>query len=209
MVSSSNRRKNNSYVPLPTISRDEFVSGGTDERFRDIVYAMVAGLDILIACRTLFGKLVGVTGSQFAVLFGVAYRQGTEGVTIRQLADHVRLAQPHVTTEVGRLIRAGFLVKKPHPLDRRSVLVLLSERGRAAVAQLSPTIRQTNDRLFADIASAELEQVGRVMKILATNAEAALVELNHRQAVSASRRLQERGGSPGRRRPTSRAARAL
>ena len=194
MASRSNTAKSGSYVPPPTISRREFVSGGIDERFRDIVYAMVAGLDSLMACRTLFGKAAGVTGSQFAVLFGVAYRQGTDGVTIRQLADHVRLAQPHVTTEVGRLIRAGFLVKKPHPSDGRSVLVFLSERGRAAVSQLAPTIRRTNDRLFADIGSAELEQVGRVMKTLATNAEAALAELRHREVTSASRRLRDRSG---------------
>lgn len=172
------------YVPGPTISRPEFVSDGTDERFREIIYAMVAGLDSLMACRATFGKLVGLTGSQFAVLVGVAYRQGIDGVTIRDLAEHVRLAQPHVTTEVGRLIRRGYLIKKPHVSDRRSVLVSLSKKGEAAVSWLLPTIRKTNDRLFANISSAELVKVGRMMRKLGANAKVALAELPPNEMTS-------------------------
>jgi DNA-binding MarR family transcriptional regulator len=186
MARRSKRSKTREYVPPPTISRQEFVSDGTDEGFREIIYAMVAGLDSLMACRAAFGKLVGLTGSQFAVLIGIAYRQGSDGVTIRELAEHVQLAQPHVTTEVGRLIRRGYLVKKPHAVDRRSVLVSLSEKGEAAVSRLVPTIRNTNDRLFVDISSAELERVGRTMRKLVANAEAALVELPPRQMTDSN-----------------------
>ena len=61
-----------------------------------------------LACRDAFGRELDLTPSQFVVLMGVAHCQGTEGVTIRELADHVALASTHVTTEVGRLERTGF-----------------------------------------------------------------------------------------------------
>ncbi len=201
------RRAKRAYVPPPTISRQEFVSGGTDERFREIIYAMVAGLESLMACRTSFGKLVSLTGSQFAVLVGVAYRQGSTGVTIRELAEHVRLAQPHVTTEVGRLIRKGYLVKKPHVSDRRSVLVSLSEKGEAAVSRLAPTIKRINDRLFAGITSAELEQSERMMRKLVANAEAALADLPRKQMTEAEKRSAKSDGAGEEKVQTGRAAR--
>lgn len=208
MAGKSKRSKSPVYVPPPTISRQEFVSGGTDERFREIIYAMVAGLDSLMACRAAFGKVVDLTGSQFAVLVGVAYGQGSEGVTIRALAEHVRLAQPHVTTEVGRLIRRGYLVKKPHGLDRRSVLVSLSEKGETAVSQLIPIMRTTNDRLFAGISSPELEQVGRTMRRLVSNGESALVELRRQMRDFSKRSIKANTSGEGRVQ-TSRAARSL
>ncbi len=88
MAGNSKRSESPVYVPPPTISRQEFVSGGTDERFREIIYAMVAGLDSLMACRAAFGKVVDLTGSQFAVLVGVVeiLRRGGHG---ELLADAV------------------------------------------------------------------------------------------------------------------------
>ena len=56
------------------------------------------------------------------VLIGAAYAQGRDGVSIRSLADHIQLAPTHVTTEVGRLIRKGLLMKKINPFLRIPVV---------------------------------------------------------------------------------------
>lgn len=165
------------YRPPATISAEEFLREGSDEAFREVIYAMVLGLGRLLACRELFGRYLGLTGSQFAVLIGVAYRQGAEGVAIRDLAAHVLLAPTHVTNEVGRLMRRGLLDKVPSPVDRRSVLVSLTAEGEAAVARIAPLVRDANDLLFAGIRPAELEQAGSVMRRLAENSEQALSEL--------------------------------
>jgi DNA-binding MarR family transcriptional regulator len=76
---------------------------------------------------------MGLTGSQFAVMIGTAYRQKAEGVSIRTLAEYVQLAPPHVTTEVGWLIRKGLLIKRANPQDGRGVLVRLSRHGEGAI----------------------------------------------------------------------------
>jgi DNA-binding MarR family transcriptional regulator len=181
MAKRSAPSRTSDYVPPRTTSLKEFLSNGSDEEFREVIYMMIAGLDSLLACRHDFGKLVGLTGSQFAVLIGVAYRQGIDGVTIRELADHLRLAPPHVTTEVGRLIRKGLLHKKPHMSDRRSVLVSLSQSGEGAIARLSPIMCKVNDLLFADVGSKDLAAVGKTMRTLVLNSQIALAELRRHQ----------------------------
>jgi DNA-binding MarR family transcriptional regulator len=171
-----------SYVPPLTISRADFLKDGHDRAFRDGLYVMVMALDGLLRCRDQFGRALGLTGSQFAVLIGAAYRQGPDGVTIRDLAEHVRLAPPHVTTEVSRLIKMGLLVKRPNKVDRRSVLVSLSPSGETAVEQVTPMVRGVNDVLLQNISHSDFQAVVRVMRLLMVNTDTAFSEL-HRGGI--------------------------
>jgi DNA-binding MarR family transcriptional regulator len=132
---------------------------------------MVTALDGLLRCRDIFGKALHLTGSQFAVLIGTAYQQGSKGVTIRDLAEHVRLAAPHVTTEVSRLIKKDLLVKRPHDFDGRSVLVSLSPFGEAEIERVTPLVREVNDILFDGISHADFQIVARVTRILMKNVQ--------------------------------------
>lgn len=187
------------FVPPLTISRPEFITGGIDADFRNVIYAMVLGLQRLMACREAFGSHLGLTGSQFAVLIGTAYRQGRDGVTIKDLSDHVLLAATHVTTEVGRLMRKGLLVKRPNSQDRRSVLVCLTARGEAAVRAVTPVVRDVNDILFAGIGARELQAAGRVLKMVALNSDAALEHTRAPRRGERPRRrsVQRAGGAAG------------
>ncbi len=165
------------FHPPQTISRAEFLTEGRDDRFRETIYLMVESLDRLVSCREAFGRHIGLTASQFAVLIGTAYRQGESGVTIGDLANHIALAQPHVTTEVGRLKRRGLLSKRPNAADRRSVLVCLTPAGEDAVLRVSPLVREVNDLLFQGISAEDLEAVRAVSSRLVVNAEFALAAL--------------------------------
>ena len=171
------------FRPPRTISRRDYLRNGRDEWFREVIYAAVEALSSLLACRTGFGRALGLTATQFAVLMGTALRQGRDGVTIRDLARHVALAPTHVTTEVGRLIRRGYLAKRPSPRDRRSVLVSLTARGEQAVTGVAPLVRRTNDFLFHGIAAKELEAVSRTMRRITANAVLALAEMRRRERL--------------------------
>jgi DNA-binding MarR family transcriptional regulator len=161
----------------PTISRRDYFSEGSDDRFRDGLYRLVQALGRLVVCREAFGRRLGLTGSQFAVLMGVAYRQGDAGVTIAALASHIGLAATHVTTEVGRLIRKGLLVKRRNESDGRSVLVSLSARGEAAIAAVVPMVRGINDLLFASIGRGQFDAMNEFATRLLANAEHAVAEI--------------------------------
>lgn len=162
-------KQQKAYVPPLTVSHPALLLDGRDMRFRDTLYLLVLVLGQLLDCREAFGKRAGLTGSQFAVLFGVAYSQGEAGVTIRALAHHVHMADTHVTTEVGRMARRGLLEKRPNAADGRSVLVTLSGAGRALVEELAPYIRSVNDSLFEGIGAEDLERMRAILGRLAGN----------------------------------------
>jgi DNA-binding MarR family transcriptional regulator len=171
------------YRPPQTISRRDYLRHGRDEWFREVIYTTVQALGRLIACREAFGRALDLTATQFAVLMGTAYRQDGHGVSIGELARHISLAPSHVTTEVGRLIRAGYLVKRPNPEDGRSVLVSLSGRGEAAIARVAPLVRRVNDLLFDGIAAGELDSAATVMRRIVLNSEFAMAEIRTRETT--------------------------
>ncbi|WP_424137245.1 MarR family winged helix-turn-helix transcriptional regulator [Roseomonas chloroacetimidivorans] len=155
---------------------------GSDIAFRGALYRMVRTLGTLIDCREAFGRAMGLTGSQFVVIIGVAYQQGTDGVSIRQLADHIHIASTHVTTEVGRLMRKGLLVKRANLQDKRSVLVSLSAKGEQAIDAVTPFVREINDHLFQGFSQAEFEAQDAFMTRFAENGARALAAIERAEA---------------------------
>lgn len=164
------------FPPL-TVSRPDYLKGGSDAWFRQVIYRLIQSAEALERCRTAFGQRIGLTGNQYLVLMGAAYLGRTEGVGIGALAAHIGLAAPHVTTEAGRLARRGLLTKRPNPEDRRGVLVALSPEGKAAVAEVITLVRPVNDILFDGISPADLAAALAVAARLAANSEAALARL--------------------------------
>jgi DNA-binding MarR family transcriptional regulator len=174
------------FVLPATVSHPELLTGGHDDGFRETLYMMVLSLGRLLTCREAFGRALGLTGSQFAVLIGTAYQQNTSGVTIRVLADHVMLAPTHVTTEVGRLIRKGLLVKRPNEEDGRSVLVSLSPRGEAALVELTPFLRRVNDLLFQNVSRTNFELISKFFRTFSLNTDHALEEIRRSKVARKS-----------------------
>ena len=125
--------------------------------------------------------------SQFIVLIGAAYRQGSDGVSIRALADHTQLAATHVTTEVGRLIDKGLLTKSAEPADRRGVLVRLTPKGEAAIRDVNPLLRRVNDCLFQNISREDFAVVARFLPTFALNTENATAEIRRAERERATR----------------------
>ena len=170
-------RRSQEFVPPATITLPALLVAGSDVSFRETLYKMVFAFSRLVSCREAFGRRLSLTPSQFVVLIGAAYRQGTEGVSIRVLADHTQLAATHVTTEVGRLIDKGLLMKSANPKDRRGVLVRLTPKGEAAIHDINPLLRRVNDCLFQDVSREDFAVVARFLSTFALNTENALAEI--------------------------------
>jgi len=165
------------YVPPLTVSHEDLLEGGQDRSFRQTLYKMVTTFSRLQSMRESFGRAIGLTSSQFAVLIGVAYTQGESGVTIRQLAEHVQLASTHVTTEVGRLCHQGLLVKRENAEDGRSVLVCLTRKGEQRLNEVAPLVRRTNDILFENVDRAAFARLDAFLSLFDGNTARALDEL--------------------------------
>lgn len=157
------------------------LKSGGDVAFRETLYLMALAFSRLYTCREAFARALGLTASQFIVLIGTAYRQGSEGVTIRALADHTQLAPTHVTTEVGRLISRGLLIKQANTRDRRSVLVRLTRKGEDAIRAVNPLLRRVNNLLFKDVSRDEFAVISRFLERFSLNSEYALAEIRRSQ----------------------------
>ena len=180
-------RRGKAFVPPPTITLPSMLKSGGDVAFRETLYLMALTFGRLHTCREAFGRVLDLTASQFIVLIGTAYQQGSDGVSIRALADHTQLAATHVTTEVGRLIGKGLLTKQASMLDRRSVLVRLSPKGEDAIRAVIPLLRRVNDLLFADVSREDFAAVSSFLERFALNSEYALAEIRRSERARNAR----------------------
>jgi len=72
---------------------------------------------------------VGVGTSEAAALGELRHRGP---LSPSALAKRLGLASASITSLLDRLELAGMVARQPHPTDRRSLFVMLTERGRAA-----------------------------------------------------------------------------
>jgi DNA-binding MarR family transcriptional regulator len=184
------------FVPPLSISHPQLLVSGSDARFREMIHLMVLAFGRLQSFREAFGRAIALTGSQFIVLIATARQQGTEGVSIRALSDHTHLAATHVTTEVGKLIGMGLLIKSANMRDRRGVLVRLSPNGEAAIHEVTPFVRRVNDLLFQRVTARDFAIIMEFLSLLALNTEYATAEIRRseleRDAHSGPRKARRR-----------------
>lgn len=167
------------FAPPLSVGRAEVLLDGSDVAFRKVIYGLFVCGARLHQCRDAFGAAIGLTGVQYTLLMATAHLQeGREqeghGVGIRALADHLHVAMPHVTTEVGKLVRAGMLAKRPNPRDRRGVLVSLTPAAEAALERLAPFLREINDTLFDNVSRENFEALAQFVDRFTDNSERAV-----------------------------------
>lgn len=81
--------------------------------------------------RLRFEREEGVTLNQLSVL-GALERHGP--LPVGELANHERVRPPSMTRTVSALESAGLVVREPHGLDGRVILVRITESGKAYTA---------------------------------------------------------------------------
>jgi len=162
------------FQPPLSVTRPELLHDGTDATFREVIWELLVVANRLQKFPEAFGRHLGLSSAQYAVLIATAHIQGTRGTGIRRLADHMHLPAPHVTTTVGRLVAAGLLEKRPNPEDGRGVLVSLSPEGEAALERLAPFQQQVNNALFGGLSTKEFATFGQLIGTMVGNSRRAL-----------------------------------
>jgi DNA-binding MarR family transcriptional regulator len=162
------------FQPPLSVTRPELLRDGSDAAFREVIWDLLIVAGRLQKFPEAFGRELGITSAQYAVLIATAHIQGTRGSGIRQLADYMHLPAPHVTTTVGRLVAVGLLAKKPNPEDGRGVLVSLTAEGEAALDRLAPFQQQVNDALFGGLSRDQFDSFARLIETMVGNSRRAL-----------------------------------
>jgi DNA-binding MarR family transcriptional regulator len=75
----------------------------------------------------------------------------------RVLADALGVTPRNVTGLVDGLERTGYVTRQPHPVDRRSTLVSLTDHGTEVTAQMQKGQEHFARLLFAELTDAQLD----------------------------------------------------
>jgi DNA-binding MarR family transcriptional regulator len=93
---------------------------------------------------------LGLTSGQFSLMMSL---NRPEPASLGSVASVLAMDRTTLTAALKPLERRGLVESRPHPKDRRSRLLALTEEGRSLLADALPVWRQTHaeiDRLLAD-----------------------------------------------------------
>jgi DNA-binding MarR family transcriptional regulator len=156
--------------PLST-SAAALLENGSDGRFRAMVYDLLALEAQMREARDRLAVEMGVSGPGYMIVMVIAQKQA-EGIGINSIARQLHVSGAFVTTEVGKLVRAGLVDKRRNPEDRRGVLLRLTAAGEARVKAIAPDIRAVNDYFFGDLRAAEFDSLSRLAARLGSKSAA-------------------------------------
>ncbi|MFV1996230.1 MAG: MarR family winged helix-turn-helix transcriptional regulator [Verrucomicrobiales bacterium] len=121
------------------------------------------------------GKLDGNGGLQPGMRHLFCALAHQDGMTVSELADHLRMAKSSITGAIKRMETAGLAEMKPDATDLRIKRVVLTERGRAlqpACARIDAVISEKLDTEFTAEERDQLPQMlDRLIRLLAAAEE--------------------------------------
>lgn len=112
-------------------------------------------------------------GVKQTVATALAVIDGAERpLTPSEIGDRILLPSASITATLDNLERRGWVRRVPNPEDRRSLLIEITDEGRAIADQLLPGIRRVERSALAVLTERERTQLlGMLSKVLARAAE--------------------------------------
>ncbi len=152
----------------PTTSRLELLDsdGASDRQFRQLLYDFSAlGAHLEIA-RAYLASLAGLSSPQYSCAMIIAYYQGVMGVSVSDVAKHLHVTTAFVTSEAGKLEKAGLVKKRPNPNDGRGILLRLTRLGEKRLREIGPQRLKVNDSLFGALSMQDFSNLSRITRSL-------------------------------------------
>ena len=100
-------------------------------------------------------------------IFHVLFEAGE--LSAKEIAGRTRRSKSTVSELVDRLVKLGYVCKKPDPADARGVKVSLTEKGVAFEAVFGKISEDLSERILSAVEPEELEIAEKVMRKLTSN----------------------------------------
>ena len=115
-----------------------------------------------------FGQMqeLGIYPGQIPVLGLLAYK---DGLSQREIAEHLRIKPPTVNVTVQRLEKAGFLFRKADEKDQRVSRIYLTEKGKQAKENGMKKVKENEKILLSGLSDAELCLLRRMLEQITEN----------------------------------------
>jgi MarR family transcriptional regulator, organic hydroperoxide resistance regulator len=159
---------------LKTTSREDLLAQGSDARFRQMVYDLFTISTHMQSVRNHMASRIGISGPQYSILMAIAEMQNEIGVSVKRVAEHLHVSGAFVTAEAGKMLKLGYLEKRPNPEDRRGVRLTLSAKGTEETGLILPELCSINDVFFGGLDKNDFEGLADIAANMIAPAEEAL-----------------------------------
>lgn len=113
----------------------------------------------------------GITRADFDVLATLRRAGGPDGLSPGQLTGALMLSSGGMTSRLDRLERAGLVVRRPDPEDRRALLVTLTDAGRELIDEAVTAGLAAQQRMLADLSAEKQRRVNDLLRELLASLE--------------------------------------
>lgn len=123
--------------------------------------------------RRKLAERFGLGLSHHQILTSIAEQKGTGGVSVRELAEYMRVSGAFIAAESKVLADRGLVIKVDDPADRRRSLLRLSPEGEHYVDAVADLVRPINNRAFRSLDATKLAQLEALLACLVEDGNAA------------------------------------
>ena len=120
-------------------------------------------------------KKCGLSTSKFAVLQILDVSNGT--MTPSEIARWILRERHNVTTLVSRMKREGFVEVEPSTTDRRSVNIILTDKGRVKLKEAQPVAAGIVDQVMGSMSERNTNSLMKLLGIVRKNAHEGMSSL--------------------------------
>lgn len=108
----------------------------------------------------------GITAAQFGALSAL---EQEPGLTNANLARRLVVTPQTTHTIVTGLVEAGLVVRQPHPVHGRLLVLDLSNAGEAVVEEAGPIVAEVERRMVALLTEDEQTTLSRMLRMCAAS----------------------------------------
>jgi MarR family transcriptional regulator, organic hydroperoxide resistance regulator len=177
---SAARRTSRSETHLPmTISRRELLVDGSDQVYRRFVHNLLALSAMHEAIRDGIAGSVELGGVQHTILQSIIHLSQIRPVGVTDVANHLNLSVPFVTTETSKLQTFGLVQKTQSPSDGRKVVLVVTNKGLQLFERVAPLQRTIGDVQFGALSGDEFLKLAPLVDRLVDSSREALLLLHY------------------------------
>ncbi len=115
----------------------------------------------------------GLRGAQFGLLWVLA-EAGPEGLKLTDISEKLVVTCGNITGLMDRLEELGYVVREPHPSDRRVVLAKLTPQARTLLDEIVPVHTRRLARIMSCLSDSDRETLSQLLSRVSE--QAALVD---------------------------------
>jgi len=113
---------------------------------------------------------LGIKGGEYSALSALRRGGAPYELSPSQMSEHLMVTSGGLSLMLDRLERAGLVRRRPHPEDRRSVLVSLTDDGLRTIDEAMTAHTAVEHEIVDGLTAKEISQLaGLLAKLLRTN----------------------------------------